>query len=153
MLARDVPSSGQGESLLASFIPRAPAAVAHVDAVEKQGERGGVEPEFAVADIGGAGPGEGAFFKPLGQHPKAAAVPVENFKKGAALVGEGEDGAAAGIFPEPGVTASCRPLKLRRMSQGSTATKTFKLPEKLNMGGLFRFRGQGRRRAGSGRAR
>ena len=84
------------------LIPRALAAVAHVNAVLQKHERGGGETEFGFLDVRVFGPGEGAFFKPLGQHPKAAAVPVEDLKQGAALFCEGEDGAAAGIFVELG---------------------------------------------------
>jgi hypothetical protein len=40
---------------------------------------------------------------------------------------------ARGSSPNRSVTTACNPLNPLRRSQGSTATSTFKLPEKLNM--------------------
>lgn len=98
------------------------------------------EAQFAILDVGAFGPGEGAALDALSQAPETAAVPVEDLEQGAALVGEGEDGAAARVFVSLVVTASCWPLKLRCMSQGSTAKKTFKLPKELSMAVDWRVR-------------
>jgi hypothetical protein len=42
------------------------AAVPHVNSIEQQGQRGGVEAELAVFHIGGFGPGKRAAFKTFG---------------------------------------------------------------------------------------
>src|SRR5690606_25050042 len=82
------------------FIPRALAAVPHVDAIQQEPECGGVEPQLAVADIGSLRPAERAALQPLRQDPQAAAIEVEDLEQGPALVGEGEDGSVPRIFPQ-----------------------------------------------------
>src|SRR6218665_3033097 len=88
--------------LSADFIPRALAPVAHVDAVEQEGERGGVEAQFAIFDIGRLGPTEGPAFQSFRQNPNSSPIPVEDLEEAAAFVSEGEDGAAFGIFQQSG---------------------------------------------------
>lgn len=97
VVASSVPVFCCGDFLF-DFIPGALASVSHVDAIKEQGERGGAEAEFSLVDVGRLGPGEGAFFEAFGEHPDAAAVPVEDFEEGAAFIGEGEEGSAFGIF-------------------------------------------------------
>ena len=92
----------KAEIYLVDFIPRPLASIAHVDAVEQEGKRGGVEAKLAVFDIGCLGPGESPSFQSFCQNPEAASIPVEDFEQGAAFVGESEDGAALGILQEPG---------------------------------------------------
>lgn len=82
------------------LIPGLPAAFAHVDSVEKEGERGGAEAEFPAGYIDSLRPGEIAFFQTFRQYPQATPVPVKDFKEAAAFVGEGEECPAVGIFTE-----------------------------------------------------
>jgi hypothetical protein len=96
---------------LFDFIPGALAAIAHVDAIKEQGEGGGAEAEFSLVDIGGFGPGEGAAFEAFGEHPDAAAVPVEDFEQGAAFVCKGEEGSAFGVFAEEGADGVVEAIK------------------------------------------
>lgn len=101
------------------------------DAVKKHGERGGVEAKFAVLVVGALGPGEGAPFKPFGQHPKAAAVPVEDFEQGAALVGESEMEPQRGSFCSLVVIASAAILVLEYIwEKEHGASRLFPNPNK-----------------------
>jgi hypothetical protein len=45
----------------------------------------------------------------------------------------GEPGTGKSVLKQALLTTACRPLNPLRISQGSTATNTFRLPEKLNM--------------------
>lgn len=89
------PASGQ-------FIPWPLAAIAHVDAVEQQGQGGGTQPQLPVPDIRPFRPREGTALQPFCQNPEAAPVEVEQLEDRATPVGEGEDRAALRVFLELG---------------------------------------------------
>ena len=68
-----------------------------------------------------------------GQHPNPGAIKANNFDPRVPTIAEKKQRALLEVFAQPLPHQRVQPTNPLRMSQASTATNTFKLPEKLNM--------------------
>ena len=71
-----------------------------IDSIGEERQRFRTQLQLHASGFNVAGPGESPLFQPLGHHPKARSVPIQNLEAGPSLVRKNEQCSRARIFAQ-----------------------------------------------------